>query len=326
MLGDGVRRDVATISEEERCLLLAALLKLDDDASQFVYPDNHGHDGADEHGNITYWDMQEQIHQDGHVHGVDVHRGPGFIPWHRVLTNHFEALLREVDSRLSLHYWDWTTDPRVATADRAALFTPAFMGSASGNAGPPLQDFESTEITGDPHLGLPGDGVHDHIWRAVGAEQAKPSGEPDIDPDDFIVNAADFTAFAARLTNAHNRVAHTYIGGSIKNPHFSFHDPFVYLLHSNVDRLWATWQRAPGHPERLDPAHAYGTILADLQQPPTYYDELVQPWAGVDLAGAVITDLNPWKDDIAGAREPVPYTDLKVITPVSYDTALAPSS
>jgi len=30
--------------------------------------------------------------------------------------------------RLSLHYWDWTTDPRVATADRVAILT----GTAPG--------------------------------------------------------------------------------------------------------------------------------------------------------------------------------------------------
>lgn len=329
-LGDGVRRDIAKVPEEERRLFVAALRRLDDPTSGYAYPNNHGHEGADSNGNIAYWDMQEQIHQDGHVHGIDVHRGPGFIPWHRALINHFEDLLRQADSRLSLHYWDWTTDPRVATDDRAALFTAEFMGSASGNAGPPLQDFESTEITGDPAAGFPPDGVHDHIWRAVGAEQAKPSGAPDIDSDDVILHATndagieDFTAFARKLTTAHNNVAHTYIGGSIKNPHFSFHDPFVYLLHSNLDRLWATWQRAPGHEERLVPAHAYGTILADSHQPVTYYDELVQPWAGVDLDGNVITDLNPWKDD-PSARVRVAYNDPEIITPVSYDTAPAPN-
>src|SRR5262249_40340199 len=45
-----------------------------------------------------------------------------FLPWHRELCNRFEALLRKVDPQLSLHYWDWTTDPR-------GLFTAQFMGS-----------------------------------------------------------------------------------------------------------------------------------------------------------------------------------------------------
>jgi Common central domain of tyrosinase len=327
MLGDGIRRDIATVSDEERTLFINAIRQLDDLTSSFVYGNNLGHEGADASGNITYWDMQEQIHKDGHAHNVDVHFGPAFIPWHRALINHFEKLLRQVDSRLSLHYWDWTTDPRVATADRVALFTPVFMGSASGNAGVPLQDFESTEIIGDPTEGIPGDGVHDHVWRAVGATAAKPSGAPDLDPDSVILHAVngsgieDFTSFAASLKNAHDSVAHSYIGGTLLDPHFSFHDPFVFLLHSNLDRIWATWQRMPGHQDRLDPARAYGNIAVDLHQAANYFDELVQPWAGVDLTGTLKTDLNPWKDNLLAQREPVAYNDPSIIIPASYDTA-----
>ena|SRR3989442_11038019 len=73
------------------------------------------------------------------THGADVHRGPAFLPWHRELCNRLEALLREVDLGLSLHYWDWTTDPH------PTLFVAKFMGNANGNAGFPLQNFESTE-------------------------------------------------------------------------------------------------------------------------------------------------------------------------------------
>src|SRR5262249_53736509 len=159
---------------------IKAIQQLDDPTSVFVYPNNVGHEGADASGNITFWDMQEQIHKDAHVHGIDVHAGPGFIPWHRVVVNRFEALLRPGDPRLSLHYWDWTTDPRLSTPDRAALFTPDFMGASgpsagnpNGYAGPPLANFESTEATDTLHGG---DGIHDHIWRHVAALAANPDG------------------------------------------------------------------------------------------------------------------------------------------------------
>ena len=36
--------------------------------------------------------------------------------------------------------------------------------------------------------------------------------------------------------------AHSYIGGNLDDPHVSFRDPFVFLVHSNVDRLWAMWR------------------------------------------------------------------------------------
>jgi hypothetical protein len=55
---------------------------------------------------VSFWDKQDQIHQATHVHG-----GPAFIPWHRELVNRYEALLKEVDPTVALHYWDWRTDP-----------------------------------------------------------------------------------------------------------------------------------------------------------------------------------------------------------------------
>jgi hypothetical protein len=324
MLGDGVRRNIATVSDEERTLFINALRQLDDPTSAFVFPNNVGHEGADASGKITFWDMQEQIHKDAHAHGIDVHVGPAFIPWHRVIVNRLEGLLRQVDPRLSLHYWDWTTDPRVGSADWAALFTPAFMGAAGaspgnplGNAGPPLTDFESTEKTDTAHGG---DGIHDHIWRDVGAVAANPDGTPALAHDATILAATNFTDFATALKAAHDSVAHSYIGGTIKHPHFSFHDPFVFLLHSNLDRIWATWQRAPGHHDRLNPSTAYGTILADEGLPSTYFDEWVQPWSGIALDGTLQTDLNPWKTDVT-QRANIPYNDPSVVIPASYDTA-----
>ncbi len=97
MLGDGIRRNIATVSPEERNRLLNCILKLD----SMAYPDG-----------ISYWDKQEQIHKNAHLAGQDVHKGPAFLTWHRELVNRFERLLKKVDSEISLHYWDWTYDPR----------------------------------------------------------------------------------------------------------------------------------------------------------------------------------------------------------------------
>ena len=218
-LGDGVRRNIVDVSEEERRRLVQAFIALD--TARF-YPDG-----------VSYWDKQEEIHKSAHAGGQDVHQGPGFLPRHRELVNRLEALIREVDPELSLHYWDWTTDPK--SAGGVNLFTPDFMGRARGDAGPPLQDFESTE-----------GGGHEVISRNVR------SGAPPVPSDVSVVTAGDSAPEAVQflqmndaLQAAHN-TAHGYIGGSIGQQHFSFHDPFVFLLHSNTDRLFALWQLAPG--------------------------------------------------------------------------------
>jgi len=288
-IGDGIRRDIAKVSDNERNRFIAAIVKLD--TTKF-FPDG-----------VSYWDKQEEIHKNAHFHGVDVHSGPAFISWHRVIVNRLEQLLREVDPGLSLHYWDWTTDPRVAPAGGAALFTPAFMGNSNGDAGHQLNNFESTE---DAETG----NGHTKIWRNVGAVAANPDGTPAIASDASILAGTNFQSFGTLLKNAHDSVAHSFIGGSISNPHYSFHDPFVFLLHSNLDRLWAKWQTEPGHPERMQPGTAYAGLS------PTEITNLgtdhVEPWAGG-------TDLEPWASDPT-KRAVITYTDLSVVTPPCYDT------
>src|SRR5439155_10117252 len=115
-LGDGIRRNIATVSAQERNRFRDALLALN---GKF-FPGAPSDFPA---GAVSYWFKQDEIHQATHVHG-----SPAFLPWHRELCNRFEAMLREVDPDLSLHYWDWNTDP-------AGLFTATFMGSANGDAG-----------------------------------------------------------------------------------------------------------------------------------------------------------------------------------------------
>ena len=137
-LGDGIRRNIVTVSTEERNLFVAAIRQLD--SGTFVYPNNVGHDGA----------------------------------------------------------------------------------------GVPFQDFESTE-----------GGGHNFIWRNVAATAAKPDGRPDVTSNASILAATNFTNFHNLAKNTHDATAHSYIGGTIVQPHFSFHDPMVFLLHSNLNQSFS---------------------------------------------------------------------------------------
>ncbi len=287
-IGDGIRRNIAHVSQAERDRFLAAILKLDHNRS---FPDG-----------VSYFDKQEDIHKNAHAAGANVHSGPAFIPWHRELCNRFEALLREVDSDLSLHYWDWTVDPRNApdgVGGTVNLLQPNFMGGTGDPVGAPLADFESTE---------PG---HTLIWREVGISNANANGTPAITADVTIKNTNDFVVFDSNVRGPHGD-AHGYIGGSLSDAHFSFHDPIVFLLHSNLDRIWAEWQTEPLHPDRLAPNTAYGGYSAD----PAIL-ELIQPWAG-DV-GTGTTPLRPWAppDNMQVAKT---YRDISVVTPPCYDT------
>jgi hypothetical protein len=308
-LGDGVRRNVATISAAERTLLRDAFVALSDNPA-FRYPDG-----------VSYWDKQNEIHQATHVHAFPPARGIAFLPWHRELCNRLEALLREVDSRLSLHYWDWTTNPRNSSG--VNLFTPDFMGSPSGEAGPPFQNFETT---GQP-APSPADPAHPKIWRSV------PTGSTGLPADLSIVTAGDsappaqqYNQFRQALESAHNS-AHVWFGGTVGgDPHHAFHDPFVFLLHSNVDRLFALWQTSRAF--RIDPAQAYGDEgNSDVDPTIPVYDPGIltplDPWAGNPTGNPQVTTIRPWKapeneqllpENQKNSRHPT------VVKPPCYDT------
>ena len=113
--GDGIRGNILSVSQGERDSLLNAILNL----QKQIYP---GARSDSPPGGVTYWFKQDEIHAATHVHG-----GPAFLTWHRELINRFEALLRQIDPEVSLHYWDWNEDPR-------PLFVSSFMGSATGAA------------------------------------------------------------------------------------------------------------------------------------------------------------------------------------------------
>jgi hypothetical protein len=209
------------------------------------------------------------------------------------LCNRFEALLRAVDPDLSLHYWDWTTDPRNSSG--VNLFSSTFMGSASGAVGAPFAGLGA--ITRNVNGGVAG-------APAVNADAIT------IGTADGLPHADQYAAFRAVVEGDHDGV-HGYIGGTIGDAHTSFEDPFVFLLHSNVDRLLAMWQTQPGQEWRLDPTQVYGgeSMTGGVNGITTP----MEPWAGITTA------VRPW----APPENQQVYktsTHASVVRPPCYDT------
>jgi len=313
-IGDGIRRNIAAVSQSERNRLRDAMIAL----HHRSYPGGRGDTPV---GGVTYWFKQDEIHAHTHVHGC-----PAFLPWHRELINRFEDLLREVDPMLSLHYWDWTTDPH-------SLFTSAFMGSASGDAGDPWLSAGfyvpgATPFRSDDEFdpsNNPFDPPRD-LTRSVG------SGAPITASEDAsIVAAATFPDLDNLLTGAHNS-AHGFIGGTIGNAHTSFRDPFVFLLHSNVDRLFATRQKQPAQAWRLNPALVYGTDSTtqgsgDVQSGDPFWGILspLEPWAGAGAqtpATGIVANVQATRPWAPPENEQVAKdsTHPTVVSPRDYDS------
>jgi hypothetical protein len=332
-IGDGIRRNVATISSDEKIQLRDAIITLNHNP----YPGDRG--DTPYPGGVSYWFKQDEIHQRTHVH-----HGPAFLPWHRELTNRFEALIRSVNPMLSLHYWDWTTDP-------TPLFTPDFMGNAQGNAGdlwlnagfynPAANpDRDSSRNPADPPDAISrnvnwtpqpwpigGSSLSDHdithssLGRSMQDQFREMRGITDPDTGRII---------RPGLENLHD-FAHGIIGGTLGDPHISFRDPFVFLLHSNVDRLFARWQLEPGNRWRLDPNLVYGSE-SDTQasgEPPEVQVGILsplEPWAGSDAPnidstlGAPPVPVRPWAPPENHQQPQLNSRDPLVVFPPPYNT------
>ena len=295
-----VRRNFAHLSAAEQQAYINAVLAAD------------AHTYAD---GVSFWDKQDQIHQGTHNHG-----GNSFIPWHRELCNRYEALLQQFDPDVALHYWDWTEDPRAASDGAGGtvnLLSSTFFGTDSGLLDGPLASLHHGGVFAGSRndTGNPADPPQS-ITRACVA------GAPGVDTDaanltsaDGLPQAQQWTTFRQAVEDSHNS-AHGFFGfgSSIGNAHTSFEDPFVYLLHSNVDRLFAMWQTAPGQEWRLDPDQVYGDQSGTTGEGGILHP--LQPWNGTVEFGAPI---EPW----VGASPQIEVKtcrDPSVVAPPCYDT------
>ncbi|HEV2779068.1 MAG TPA: FG-GAP-like repeat-containing protein [Actinophytocola sp.] len=301
-LGDGIRRNIAYVEPEERARFRDALIEL----AKRKFP---GERDDPIPGGVSWWFKQDEIHQATHVHG-----GPEFLPWHREIVNRLEDMLREIDPQLSLHYWDWTQDPRAipnAKLEGGAtgtlnLFTDTFMGYG-GSVPAPIGEpwlkagyyVPNAAIHRDDADGTAADPPASVI-RSVSGSPASKSG------DTSIISAADYPTMRTRLEMVHNAM-HGFV--NMGSQHTSFRDPFVFLLHSNVDRLFALWQLDPAHPERLDPATVYGSESGDPG-----LSGAIPPWSGVPPT------VRPWAPP-EGQQDPKTYKHPSVVIPRPYDTS-----
>jgi len=154
--------------------------------------------------------------------------------------------------------------------------------------------------------------------------------------DNEIRNSSSFPEMRMKLEHVHN-LAHSYIGGTIGNSHTSFRDPFVFLIHSNVDRLFASWQLQHGFEWRLDPKYVYGSESnsQSIGTPPEMTVGILtklSPWCGIDQPDSDpgIKDVRPWASPDNWHKQPDLFPLEKhnlsknslhesIVTPPKYD-------
>jgi tyrosinase len=237
-----IRKNAQTLSAAERDRFVAALATLNGGgAGRFRdFRDMHV-DAADreEHGNV------------------------GFLPWHRAYILDLERELQAIDASVALPYWRF---------DQPApnVFTRAFMGvsNAAGrvefSAGHPFGTWRT-----DGQLGI--------SRRPSFAAGAAPGGlrteTQTIALGGPAPNAA-YASFDVMEGNPHGFAHTSFLSGFIRAIQTAARDPLFFMLHCNVDRLWAKWQwvhkrTSPAEPRAFAPAvpNRVGHRLGDTMWP-----------------------------------------------------------
>ncbi len=178
------------------------------------------------------------------VHGdaffLGIHNSPAFPPWHRSMLLSIERELQEIDPRVALPYWKF--DERAPR-----LFTRDFIGIVTGSsarvqfsASNPIDGWEmpSTGAIGAWQQGDPVPLSTEPMVRDRNAGTSIP-GMLDLP---LVLRQPQYSRMRSPLESWYHNDAHNHINGwlaSLESPR----DPLFYLLHANVDRAWALWQK-----------------------------------------------------------------------------------
>uniref|UniRef100_UPI002614CA16 tyrosinase family protein n=1 Tax=Acaryochloris sp. IP29b_bin.137 TaxID=2969217 RepID=UPI002614CA16 len=196
------------------------------------------------------------------------HGDDSFLPWHRALLAEFEKALQLVDPNVFVPYWDWTD----ADETWNEVFIDEVMGpnGGGGNGGVVQTGHFSTnngwEVREDL-VSAQWSGVSANttaLTRNMGRNGMQIPGS--TNNIDAMLGRDDYDRFRAQVERArggHNN-AHFFIGGMMSNVGGAPADPMFWLLHANVDRLWAEWQ-LDGHWDDYAPdGQPYGHDVDDL--------------------------------------------------------------
>lgn len=234
-----IRKNANTLTPAERDRFIAAFAQLNNQGlGRFS-------DFRDMHTNVS---------------SPQAHGRPGFLPWHRAYLLDLERELQAIDPSVALHYWRFDR-PSPNIFKRDFLGESDNLGTVFFSATNPLQ-FWVTD-------GVPG------INRRPFFDTNQATGVRT--EAQTLALGTTFPPFRTMEGNPHGS-AHTSFGGSISSIPTAARDPLFFLLHCNVDRLWAKWQQINN---RFNPAVAASFDENPANPPGHRLADTMWPWNGI---------------------------------------------
>jgi tyrosinase len=260
-----IRKNQRDLTDEERDAFVAALLQL---KKKFRLGRT-----------VNIYDEYFYLHMMAMDRGQS-HEGAAFLPWHRKFLRNFELELQAINPAVTIPYWRFALDNQ----PDASIWADNFMG---GDGDPddagivkhgPFRQGNWVVVANGPELTRNFGLSTDHLPTPQDVEAAFLIEQYDSapfnansDPARSLRNYLEGWNSPSGDSEMHNRV-HEWIGGSMLVA--STDDPLFWLVHAEIDRLWAIWQNwhgydypvagAPFGHNLLDPMYPWRTTPQDV--------------------------------------------------------------
>lgn len=267
-----VRKNANTLTPRERDLFLDAILRLNLAGSIPNY--------------TTYREMHNEA-ADAEIHNSQLGPRFSFLPWHRAYLLDVERRLQSIHPAVTIPYWKFD---EVA----ANVFTADFMGDERSSG---TLRFTPTNPLSRWRIGIR-PGIVRMPWVNMRASVGQIPNQPAILTEAGTLGLGNaFANFRLMERNPHG-YAHSVFrpGAPITSPSSAPEDPLFFMLHCNVDRLWAVWQR------RLNRHDAANTATYTIQ------GSFAPNPNGIRVGDFLNDTLWPWNDEVRSATSTRPPT------------------
>ena len=270
-----VRKNADTLTADERDLFLSTFVRLN---------------SMDAAGVIGFMDIQSM-----HTGPSDpeIHQRPAFLPWHRAFLLDLERRMQAIEPAVAMHYWRFDR-PAPTVFVREFMGRPTRTGELDFTASNPLINWVSRV----PGAGSPRIRRYNLIVRRnrMGEVVEVTPYDPALERARGVQNGQkdtlnlgrepgtgrqSFARFRRMEIDPHG-AAHVSFFGQISSPSSAPGDPLFFMLHSNVDRLWAQWQNLYDRydvaaPEAY-PHQGQGPRVPSSPRVGDYTEDTMWPW------------------------------------------------